>query len=108
MGLLDDVTEAVHQTQAALVAVLPAANLSEEALRRLTWLLESTGAELSMVTPLMDVAHHGVRPTAVGRHLLVRVGHASPVGAAATIKAGVDRVLAAMLLVVTAPRSSPR
>ena len=103
LGDMADAPGAALRTSAQTVAVLPGPDVSGESLRALSWALEPRGVELSMVTPLVDVASHRARTDVVGRALLVRVSHSVPAGLQAAVKSTLDRVLASLLLLVASP-----
>ena len=103
LGGILDATAAVERTGADVVAVVPGPSVDERSVRELGWSLESSGAELSVVTPLADVAEHRASAAVVGRQLLVRVRHCSPAGYQARCKGLADRALAGVLLLISAP-----
>lgn len=103
LGGILDAPAAVERTGASVVAVVPGPSLDERSVRELGWSLESSGAELSVVTPLADVAEHRASAAVVGRQLLVRVRHCSPTGYQAWCKGLADRALAGALLLISAP-----
>jgi len=103
LGGLAEVAEAAVQTHSHTVAVLPGPGVDSESLRKLAWALEPAKIGLSVVTPLLDVAHHRARTDVIGRQVLVRVSHSVPAGLHATLKSVVDRVLAGLLLVMVIP-----
>jgi exopolysaccharide biosynthesis polyprenyl glycosylphosphotransferase len=102
-GGLSEASAAALRTRAHTVAVLPGPNLCGEALRKVSWELERAGVELSMATPMLDVAHHRATVDVVGSQLMVRVSHSLPAGLHALVKGIVDRALAAVLLFLAAP-----
>jgi exopolysaccharide biosynthesis polyprenyl glycosylphosphotransferase len=102
-GGLSEAPAAALRTRAHTVAVLPGPGLCGEALRKVGWELERGGVELSMATPMLDVAHHRASVDVVGSQLMVRVSHSLPAGIHALVKGIVDRALAAVLLVLVAP-----
>jgi exopolysaccharide biosynthesis polyprenyl glycosylphosphotransferase len=103
LGGLAEAPVAAVSSGAHMVAVLPGPNLRADSVRKLVWALEPSGIELTMVTPLLDVAHHRTRTHVVGRQLLVRVRHSGPTGMHAKLKSAADYVLSALLLVVALP-----
>jgi exopolysaccharide biosynthesis polyprenyl glycosylphosphotransferase len=103
LGGLVDAPAAALRSAAHTVAVLPGPGVHGESLRKLGWALEPSGVELSLLTPLLDVAQHRARTDAVGRQLLVRVSHSVPAGVNAGVKTTLDRAFAGLLLVVALP-----
>jgi exopolysaccharide biosynthesis polyprenyl glycosylphosphotransferase len=103
LGGLAEAPDAAMSSGAHLVAVLPGPNLRADSVRKLVWALEPSGIELTMVTPLLDVAHHRTRTHVVGRQLLVRVRHSVRTGMHAKVKRAADVVLSALLLVIAFP-----
>jgi exopolysaccharide biosynthesis polyprenyl glycosylphosphotransferase len=103
LGGLAEAPNAAKTAGAHIVAVLPGPNLRADAVRKLVWALEPSGIELTMVTPLLDVAHHRTRTYVVGRQLLVHVRHSVPTRMHARVKSAADYLLSALLLVISLP-----
>src|SRR6185295_9212664 len=97
------VVEIVEEAEAHVVAVASHPDLSEEALRRLSWELEDRGVELVVSPGIVEVAgpRLSIRPVA-GLSLL----HVEPPllsGPRVLLKSVFDRCIAALLLVAFSP-----
>lgn len=103
VGGVDNVAEGVRQLQADTVAITAGAALTAERVRRLSWSLEPTGANLVIAPALVDVAgpRTSVRP--VEGLPLLHVEQPMLSGARRLVKAIYDRVLAALGLVALLP-----
>jgi exopolysaccharide biosynthesis polyprenyl glycosylphosphotransferase len=99
----DSVPALVRRHAADVVLVVPSAELSPPALRRLLWSLEDTEAELFLATGLLDVAAVRARSTVVGRVAALHVTRAELHGARRAVKEVVERVLALVVFLVLAP-----
>ncbi|SDX86413.1 exopolysaccharide biosynthesis polyprenyl glycosylphosphotransferase [Modestobacter sp. DSM 44400] len=102
-GSLDDVAEVVRQMDADTVAVTSASETAALYLRRLTWQLEGSGVEVLVSPGLIEVAgpRLHIRPF-VGLPLL-SVEEPEFSGWRRLVKGSIDRVAAAVLLVVAFP-----
>jgi exopolysaccharide biosynthesis polyprenyl glycosylphosphotransferase len=97
------VAELARSVDAAGVLVLPTAGLSAVELRRLSWELERDGRHFLLDTGLLDVDR---RRTAVLREGGLDVVHVRPAvrrGAAPAVKAVLDRLGSAVLILLLAP-----
>ncbi|MFF8714018.1 exopolysaccharide biosynthesis polyprenyl glycosylphosphotransferase [Streptomyces sp. NPDC015184] len=88
---------------ADLALVVPGPQLSEERLRRLFWGLHDGGLSLSVLSGLSGVAAGRVRPVAAAGLTLLHVAPPLRRGPQPFLKAVVDRVGAALGLLVLAP-----
>ncbi|WP_243725745.1 sugar transferase [Actinomadura rubrisoli] len=102
-GRMSEVAEVVRRCDADAVAVLACPELAGLELRRLAWQLEKTDTELLVASALLDIAgpRTSIRPVA-GLPLL-HVEHPELTGRRRLVKALVDRVAAAVALVLLAP-----
>jgi len=102
-GGLDDVTAAVKAFSADTVAVLACPEMDGVRLRSLAWELEKTGTDLCVSPALLDVAgpRTTVRPTA-GLTLL-HVDHPQLTRIRLIAKDLIDRLAAAVALIILAP-----
>jgi exopolysaccharide biosynthesis polyprenyl glycosylphosphotransferase len=91
------------ERHADLVIVAPVPGLGRGQVRELAWALAGSGVRMAVGDVLDDVSPHRIRAERLGRTTLVGFrtpGH-SPLTRVA--KAGIDRVLGAVLLVLAAP-----
>jgi exopolysaccharide biosynthesis polyprenyl glycosylphosphotransferase len=100
---LDNIDEAAAQTQADAVVVLPCHHLESVALRRLGWRLEKSDTNLLVGTGLLDVSRQRATVHPVGSLPLLHVDHAELHGARRVAKGVMDRVAAALGLLVAGP-----
>jgi exopolysaccharide biosynthesis polyprenyl glycosylphosphotransferase len=102
-GTFDEVATAVRRARVDTVIVLSCPELDGHALRRLGWRLERDDVDLMVASSLVDVA--GARTTIrpVDGLPLLHVEHPRLAGGGRVVKAVFDRLVAALLLVVTAP-----
>ena len=102
-GTFDEVGAAVRAARADTVIVLSCPELDGVALRRLAWRLERDDIDLIVASALVDVA--GTRTTIrpVDGLPMMHVEHARLDGAGWLVKGVVDRLGAALLLVLASP-----
>jgi len=102
-GCFADAAEAVARTGADTVAVLACPELDGQALRRLAWELEKSGTDLIVAPALIDAA--GARTTIrpIDGLPMLHVEHPEFSGARRLVKGLIDRILAAVVLLVAAP-----
>ncbi|MFI6938022.1 sugar transferase [Streptomyces sp. NPDC050418] len=103
VGRLADVATHVHRDGYRVVAVTPDPHWSPERLQRLAWNLEGTDAEMVVAPVLMEVAGPRLHVDAVLGIPLLRVTMPAFTGGRRVVKAVVDRLGAAALLVLFAP-----
>ena len=103
LGSLDDVAAVARTRVVDQVVLVPGPLLSAHEVRRLIWALEELPVELSVVAEVDGVVPRRVTPHVLGRRLTlsVRPGRPSPI--ASCVKGLVDRLAAALLLVVLSP-----
>jgi lipopolysaccharide/colanic/teichoic acid biosynthesis glycosyltransferase len=85
------------------VAVVNCAEMDGARLQELAWALEKTGTDLYVAPALLDVAERRTTIRPVAGLPLLHLGHATLTGHKLLLKSAVDRVLAALALIVLAP-----
>ncbi len=100
---VESVLHAALSHQVDQVTIVPGAGLTAPRIRELSWALEDSGIDLAITTDLHGVAAHRVPVTQVGVRLLMRVGSATPRGWTAAAKGALDRLGAAVSLLVLMP-----
>ncbi|MFD6343816.1 sugar transferase [Streptomyces roseolus] len=103
VGRLADVADHVHRDGFRVVAVTPDPHWSPGRLRRLAWNLEGSDAEMVVAPVLMEVAGPRLHVDAVLGIPLLRVSMPAFTGGRRAVKEVVDRLGAALLLVLLAP-----
>ncbi|WP_190015111.1 sugar transferase [Streptomyces lucensis] len=103
VGRLTDVAGHAHRDGYRVVAVTPDQHWSPDRLQRLAWSLEGSDAEMVVAPVLMEVAGPRLHVDAVLGIPLLRVSMPAFTGGRRAIKAVVDRMGAAILLVLFAP-----
>ncbi|MFD4370563.1 sugar transferase [Streptomyces sp. NPDC058486] len=103
VGRLADVANHVHRDGFRVVAVTPDPHWSPNRLRRLAWNLEGSDAEMVVAPVLMEVAGPRLHVDAVLGIPLLRVSMPAFTGGRRAVKEVVDRLGAAVLLVLLAP-----
>lgn len=102
-GTFDEVGAAVERAGADTVIVLGCPELDGVALRRLAWRLERDDIDLILASSLIDVAGDRTTIRPVDGLPMLHVEHPRLDGGARVVKALVDRLGAAVLLVLSAP-----
>jgi exopolysaccharide biosynthesis polyprenyl glycosylphosphotransferase len=102
-GTFEDVAEAVEAAGADTVIVLGCPELDGLTLRRLAWRLERDEIDLILASSLIDVAGDRTTIRPVDGLPMLHVEHPRLAGGARLVKEVVDRVGAALLLVLAAP-----
>lgn len=100
------IAEAARWSQtwnADLVVVAPGPMATSQQVRELSWLLEDTGVSLSVLGVLDLVSPHRLDCTSVGGVTLMQVRAPKPSAFVRAVKATVDRIVAAGLLLAMAP-----
>ncbi|MCX2970902.1 MULTISPECIES: sugar transferase [Streptomyces] len=103
VGKLTDVAGHVRRDGYRVVAVTPDPHWSPDRLQRLAWNLEGSDAEMVVAPVLMEVAGPRLHVDAVLGIPLLRVSMPAFTGGRRAVKGVVDRVGAAILLVLFAP-----
>ncbi|MER6459625.1 sugar transferase [Streptomyces sp. NPDC001288] len=103
VGELTDVAKHVRHDGYRVVAVTPDPHWTPERLQRLAWNLEGSDAEMVVAPVLMEVAGPRLHVDAVLGIPLLRVSLPTFTGGRRAIKEVVDRVGAALLLMLFAP-----
>lgn len=103
VGRLTDVAKHVHHDGYRVVAVTPDPHWTPDRLQRLAWNLEGSDAEMVVAPVLMEVAGPRLHVDAVLGIPLLRVSMPTFTGGRRAIKGVVDRVGAALLLMLFAP-----
>jgi FlaA1/EpsC-like NDP-sugar epimerase len=103
IGLLEDVAKHVRHDGYRVVAVTPDPHWSPDRLQRLAWNLEGSDAEMIVAPVLMEVAGPRLHVDAVLGIPLLRVSMPTFTGGRRAIKGVVDRMGAAILLMLFAP-----
>ncbi len=100
---LERVPALVRRHGVDLVVVSSGDGVSDSELRRLSWLLEGTHAELLVLDAVGGADPHRVVPVRLAGATALRVLPSSPGAAVRTTKALLDRVLGAVLFVLCLP-----
>lgn len=103
VGRLSDVAGHVHRDGYRVVAVTPDPHWSPDGLQRLAWNLEGSDAEMVVAPVLMEVAGPRLHVDAVLGIPLLRVSMPTFTGGRRVVKGIVDRLGAAVLLLLFAP-----
>ncbi|MEU6141089.1 sugar transferase [Streptomyces sp. NPDC047081] len=103
VGRLTDVAKYVEHDGYRVVAVTPDPHWTPERLQRLAWNLEGSDAEMVVAPVLMEVAGPRLHVDAVLGIPLLRVSMPTFTGGRRAIKAVVDRLGSAILLLLFAP-----
>ncbi|GAA4853182.1 sugar transferase [Actinomycetospora corticicola] len=103
VGDLDDVTRQVAEHAVDVVAVAPAPGWTAKRLHRLAWDLEGTGVDLVVDPGLMEVGGPRLHVAPVDGLPMLRLTEPRFSGTSRVVKAVVDRVGAAALLLLLAP-----
>ncbi|TMM34463.1 MAG: sugar transferase [Actinobacteria bacterium] len=102
-GTLDEVGHAVRAARADTVIVLSCPELDGPTLRRLAWRLERDDVDLIVASSLVDVAGGRTTIRPVDGLPMLHVEHPNLSGAGRVLKALIDRLAAAVLLVALSP-----
>ncbi|MEU6118657.1 sugar transferase [Streptomyces sp. NPDC047117] len=103
VGRLTDVAKHVRHDGYRVVAVTPDPHWSPDRLQRLAWNLEGSDAEMVVAPVLMEVAGPRLHVDAVLGIPLLRVSMPTFTGGRRAVKEAVDRMGAAILLLLLAP-----
>ena len=100
---LEAVADTARRLGAEIVAVAPGGSVPPQELRRLGWMLDDVSARMCVIGLPATWAPHRLRPARLGRHPLVEVRPSRRSRALHVVKEALDRVGAAVLLVLAAP-----
>jgi len=103
LGAFDDAVGVVTDMQVDSVAVLSCPEMDGPALRRLSWALEGSQTELTVAPALIDVAGPRIAIRPVCGLPLLHVEQPEFSGARRVLKGGVDRLAAAVALLLLTP-----
>ncbi|MET1037430.1 MAG: exopolysaccharide biosynthesis polyprenyl glycosylphosphotransferase [Aeromicrobium sp.] len=103
VGSLDDAAAVAQALAVDQVVIVPGPLLSAPHVRRVIWALEALPAEISIVAEMDGVAPRRVTARMLGRRLTLSVRPSGHVLPAMWVKGAVDRLVAALLLVVLSP-----
>jgi exopolysaccharide biosynthesis polyprenyl glycosylphosphotransferase len=103
LGTFEDIAAAVRSVNADTIVVLASPELDGAELRRLAWRLEDDRIDLMIASVLIDVTGGRTTLRPVDGLPMLHVEHPHLTGARRVVKEVVDRVGAAVLLVLTAP-----
>jgi len=103
VGSLGQVVDAVGRTGADTVAVTATASFGPSAVRRLSWDLEKTSAELILAPALTDIAGPRIQTQPVAGLSLIHVERPTYRGATKLFKTAFDLVGAGLLLLMLSP-----
>ena len=102
-GGLGDVSTAIRSTHCNTVVVLPAPEIDAAVLRRLSWIAAAQGVDFLVVPMLADVAASRLAPRPHGGVPMLHISPAVLSRIPRLPKELVDRLLAALLLLVLSP-----
>ncbi len=103
LGSPSDARRAAADVAADTVAVTSSGVLGREGLRQLAWQLEGSDIGLLLTPELTDVAGPRINVRPLGALSLLQVTEPKFSGAARVVKGALDRVLAALLLIILSP-----
>ena len=103
IGEFHDVLETIARTDADTVAVVGSADMPTGFIRRLAWQLEGTGVDLMVSPAITDVAGPRIHVRPVANLSLLYVEAPQFTGTARFLKSALDRLVAAVLLVLLLP-----
>ncbi len=103
MSDFDNILPTIIRTGADTVAVVGSADMPTGFIRRLAWQLEGTGVDLMVSPAITDVAGPRIHVRPVAKLSLLYVEEPRFTGMARVAKASVDRILAALFLLLAAP-----
>lgn len=103
LGSLDDVVAIAQAIDVDEVVVVPGPLLSAYHVRRLSWELENSSIDLSVAAELDGVVARRITPRVLGRRVTLTVQPGRRSRPARWVKGIVDRIGAAILLVILSP-----
>ena len=102
-GLVERIVRTALENSVERVTVIPGPSWQQRQLRELSWLLEGTGVDMVVSTSLDRIAPHRAEVVQQDGRLVVKVGSATPRGIQVLLKGAIDRVCAAVLLLLISP-----
>jgi len=103
LGTLNDVVDVAVALAVDEVVVVPGPELTAYDVRRLSWGLEGSFIELSVAAEVHGAVPHRIQPRVLGRRLLLSVRPGKRPRLAQRAKGAIDRIGAALLLVLFFP-----
>jgi exopolysaccharide biosynthesis polyprenyl glycosylphosphotransferase len=103
VGGVADVPDVARRLRVDQVVVAPGPVLTAYDVRRLSWSLEDSDVELAVAAEVHGAVPARIVPRLLGRRLLLSVRPTRPAAPLAAVKWLVDRLAAAVLLVLVAP-----
>lgn len=103
LGSLDDAVAVAKAIDVDEVVVVPGPLLSAYHVRRLSWELENSAIDLSVAAELEGVVARRITPRVLGRRVTLTVQPGRRSRPALWVKGIVDRIAAAILLVILSP-----
>jgi exopolysaccharide biosynthesis polyprenyl glycosylphosphotransferase len=103
VNTLDGLPDLVAGVGADDVLVLPGGEITSDVVRRVSWELQDTPVALGVACPVSSVSGHRLHTARLGDTLVLGVGGARASRAEQLVKDVIDRVGAAVLLLVLAP-----
>ena len=103
MGTLGDVAGVALRLDVDQVVVAPGPLLTSPDVRRLSWAMEETGIELSVVSEIDGAVPHRIRPRVVGHRVVLSVRPGRAPAPVQWVKTSIDRLGAAVLLLLLGP-----
>ena len=100
---LEMLGELVNKVDADAILVLPGVDVTADVVRHLTWMFEDSDVTVGVVCPVSSVSAHRMHTTVSGTSTVLELAVPRATTAARVAKAFLDRVGAAILLLVTAP-----
>ncbi|WP_036508212.1 exopolysaccharide biosynthesis polyprenyl glycosylphosphotransferase [Nocardioides sp. URHA0020] len=100
---VDTATDAARAARASAVVLAPGRDLDPSSARRLGWAAHAAGLDVYVGTGLLDVGPRSARLVPAGTAGLLRLRHATSPSAARGVKELLDRVGAALVLLLLLP-----
>ncbi len=100
---LESLGELVTEVGADAILVLPGVDITADVVRDLTWMFEDSDVTVGVVCPIASVSAHRLRTTVSGTSTVLELGVPRATAAARFVKAVMDRLGAAVLLLLTSP-----
>jgi exopolysaccharide biosynthesis polyprenyl glycosylphosphotransferase len=100
---IETIVDLVASNEATDVLVLPGAGVDGTVVRRLSWIFENADVNVGVVCPVDSVGLHRLRPSIFGTTAVLQVAVPRASTATRLVKAVLDRVGAAVLLLLVSP-----